>query len=163
MKSNRLLKAFTLLELTIATLITAVCMGIAFYVLNTFNRIGITQQQEKKETYLRQLFAQRMHKEALEAQRISLLENTLFLENGERQTRYTVVDTMVIRWQGEVATDTLKGQVTDIVVRYMDHMPEDLVAGFAFELHTAAGVYPFILRKSYSAEELLHLPLTSSQ
>lgn len=151
-------KAFTLLEMTIAMLIAAICMGIAFYVLSTFTRMGEAQQREKQTTFLLQLFRHRMQREFLEADYVRFADNTLALDRGNAQTRYIFLDSAVIRSQQDIPTDTLYGRVEYLDVGYVQDLPEQIVSTCGFELHTDKGGYPFVFKKEYSAENLIHLP-----
>lgn len=157
-RSKKQVKAFTLLEITLAMLIAAVCMGIGFYVLSTFSRIGIEQQRHRQQDYLRQLFYQRMQKEALAAQRISFVDNSLIMMSSSGETRYTLLDSALVRSQQDIVTDTLFGQIQRLQVQYVPELPQELVSSLLFELHSEAAVYPFVLQKQYSAAQLIYLP-----
>lgn len=151
-------KAFTLLEMTIAMLIAAVCMGIAFYVLRTFTQMGEAQQREKQTALQLQLFQHRMQKEFLEADEIQFVDNTLILNRGDRHIQYIVLDSAVIRTQQDIPTDTLYGQAEYLTVEYLQNLPQKIVEICHFELQTENERYPFVLRKEYSAENLINLP-----
>ncbi|NQD71732.1 prepilin-type N-terminal cleavage/methylation domain-containing protein [Sphingobacterium shayense] len=160
MKSKLRFHAFTLLEITIALLIAAICLGIAFYVLSTFTKIGLAQQQDKQQDFTLHLFWHRMQKETLDAKSIRFTDNTLRLEQDSRWTTYDFLDSAVVRSQQDVSTDTLYGIVGTPIAVYMQKLSSDLVETFRFELQTDQGLYPFVLHKQYSAEELLHLSQT---
>ncbi|WP_437921197.1 type II secretion system protein [Sphingobacterium sp. LRF_L2] len=157
MKSSRKYQAFTLLELTIAMLIAAICLGIAFYVLNTFSHISINQQKEKQQSYLLLLFQYRLQKEAFEAERIWFAENSLLLERSGLSTQYAFLDSAIVRIQGDVATDTLRGHILNLDVRYLKDLEQELVQSCSFDLQIEDAAYPFVLQKIYSAEELVSL------
>ena len=159
MKSNLRYRAFTLLEMTVAMLIAAICMGIAFYVLSTFTRMGESQQREKQAVFMRQLFRHRLQQEFLEAAHIYLIDQTLILDRGDRQTAYTFLDSAVIRSQQDITTDTLDGKIIDFQVAYVADIPQQLVQSCYFKLQTAKEQEPFVLHKTYSAEDLINLPL----
>lgn len=151
-------KAFTLLEMTIAMLIAAVCMGIAFYVLRTFTQMGEAQQREKQTAFQLQLFHHHMQKEFLEANEIRFVENTLTLDRSSGQTRYAFLDSAVVRSQQGIPTDTLYGRPEQLTVGYIQNLPQEIVEICHFELQTENERYPFVLRKEYSAENLINLP-----
>ncbi|PRD46269.1 PulJ/GspJ family protein [Sphingobacterium haloxyli] len=151
-------KAFTLLEMTIAMLIAAVCMGIAFYVLRTFTQMGEAQQREKQTAFQLQLFQHRMQREFMEADEIRFIDNTLILNQSNRQTQYIILDSALIRTQQDIATDTLYGKPEHLTIAYMRDLPQEIVEACQFELQTGNGRYPFVFRKEYSAENLINLP-----
>ena len=151
-------KAFTLLEMTIAMLIAAVCMGIAFYVLRTFTQMAEAQQREKQTAFQLQLFQHRMQKEFLEADEIRFVDNMLTLQGSAGQTGYTFLDSAVVRSQQDIATDTLFGKLEQLTVEYVQDLPQEVVEFCQFELQMENGHYPFVLRKEYSAENLINLP-----
>ncbi|TYR36312.1 type II secretion system protein [Sphingobacterium phlebotomi] len=150
--------AFTLLEMTIAMLIAAICMGIAFYVLRTFTQMGEAQQREKQAAFGLQLFQHRMQREFLEADYVRFADNTLVLDRDIGQTRYVFLDSTVIRSQQDIPTDTLYGQPEYLTVEYIKNLRQEIVEVCQFELQTENKRYPFVLRKVYSAENLINLP-----
>lgn len=158
MKMRIRYKAFTLLEMTIAMLIAAVCMGIAFYVLRTFSQMGEAQQREKQAAFQLQLFQHRMQKEFLEADQIRFVDNALMLDRDIGQTRYVFLDSAVIRSQQDIPTDTLYGQPEQLTVEYIKNLRQEVVEVCLFELQTENERYPFVLQKEYSAENLINLP-----
>jgi|SRR5690606_24099 len=160
MKTKLRYPAFTLLELTIALLIAAVCLGIAFYVLRTFNQIGSAQQRERQQDLAIRRFWHRMQKETLDAQRIWYDNKSLQLERDAQWTAYDFLDSAIVRRQNDIPTDTLSGRIGGLVVDYVPDLQEPVVRSVHFELQTERGSYPFVLQKIYSAEELVHLSET---
>src|SRR5690606_3847492 len=152
-------KAFTLLEMTIAMLIAAICMGIAFYVLSTFSQMSEAQQREKQTAFQLQLFHHRMQKEFLEADEIRFFGNALILDRRNGQVQYTFLDAALARSQQGIATDTLYGHPATLLVEYVQNLPQEVVEVCQFELQMQNGHYPFVLRKEYSAENLINLPM----
>lgn len=157
MKTQIRYKAFTLLEITIAMLIAAVCIEIALYVLGTFTQLGEKQQREKQREYLLQLFCHRLERETVMANYIRFVDNCLLLEVGHKQTVYIFRDSALVRIQEGVATDTLIGLVDGLLVEYVPNITPQFVRLYSFELHVGSRRYPFMFQKEYSAENLIHL------
>lgn len=157
MKSKHKVPAFTILEVTIAMLIAAICMGIAFYVLNTFNMIFVSQQTERQKALMVQHLQHRLQKEAWQASQITFSDQVLSLETSKGLTQYYFTDSLVIRFQQDIPTDTISGAVLNIDAKFVKDIEQALVESFSFDLKTAKGTLPFVFHKQYSAQEFLSL------
>lgn len=150
-------KAFTLMEITVALLIAAICMGIAYYVLNSFITIGLSQQREKKKEYHLHLFQNLLQQECLNSSKIKFIDQELTMERKDYLTSYLFMDSLIIRSQNGVTTDTIYGATHDFIPEYIEEIAEKPLKKLYFNFQSEYGLIPIVLYKDYSAAELINL------
>ncbi len=157
MKNKLHLSAFTLMELTIAMLISAICLGIAFFILNSFYKFGTVQQKERTENLNVSHFYHHMSKEILNADEAYFLDNVVLLKRKDYISQYVIMDSLIIRKQGDLTTDSLHGVIEDIQPEFVKSMDNELIQSITITLKTEDRLIPFVLSKVYSAEQLIKI------
>lgn len=157
MKNRIYLSAFTIMELTVAMLISAICLGIAFFVLNSFYKFGMVQQKERSEDLSIRHFYHLMNKEIINAEGAFFLENSIVLKRKDYVSEYIIMDSLIVRKQNETVTDTIHCQIQDIQVHFMENINDTLFKSISLILGTKNGSVPFVFSKTYSAEQLINI------
>ncbi|MCT1526448.1 type II secretion system protein [Sphingobacterium hotanense] len=150
-------RAFTLLELTIAMLIAAICVGIAFYVLTTFFNLFSTQQKNKNEDYSFNKFLNRLRIETYKADQLLFADDKLEIHEEVYLTEYHFLDSAIIRVQNSIPTDTLFGKSTIVKSEFKENTALPLLQTLEFALQRNQESFPIILKKQYSAEQLMNI------
>ena len=157
MKNKLYLSAFTLMELTIAMLISAICLGIAFFILNSFYKFGTVQQKERTENLNVNHFYHHMNKEIRNADEAYFLDNVVLLKRKDYISQYIIMDSLIIRKQGDMITDSLHSIIEDIQPEFVKSMDNGLIKSINLTLKTEDRLIPFVLSKDYSAEQLIKI------
>ncbi|WP_156308948.1 prepilin-type N-terminal cleavage/methylation domain-containing protein [Sphingobacterium endophyticum] len=157
MKNKLHLSAFTLMELTIAMLISAICLGIAFFILNSFYKFGTVQQKERTENLNVSHFYHHMNKEIRNADEAYFLDNVVLLKRNDYISQYIIMDSLIIRKQGDMITDSLLSVIEDIQPEFVKSMDNGLIKSINITLKTKNRLIPFVLSKDYSAEQLIKI------
>ena len=145
------------MELTIAMLISAICLGIAFFILNSFYKFGLVQQKERTEDLNISHFYHLMSKEILNADVAYFLDNSIVFKRDDYVSEYMLKESLMIRKQGELTTDTLYGEIKDIQVEFVKDMNDKLIQSISMTLEIKNRLIPLTLSKDYSAEQLINL------
>jgi len=156
MNKNKL-PAFTLMELTIAMLIAAVLLGLAFRVLGGFTTLFSEQQRQKTEGYEQDLLPHRLRQDFFRADSVLYGEPQLELYDSIGVIRYTFADTVVLRDQYALRTDTFRMQHELPVVYYVGRgsSSTNKVSDMVWTIVTDEKFIPLHFSKSYAATELI--------
>lgn len=156
MNKNKL-PAFTLMELTIAMLIAAVLLGLAFRVLGGFTTLFGQQQREKLKKYEQDLLPHRLRQDFFKADSILYGESELELYDSTGVVRYTFADTVVLRDQYALRTDTFRIRHEQPVIHYVQkgRTTTNKVSDMAWSIFMDEKFIPLYFSKPYAATELM--------
>lgn len=151
------LKAFTLLELTIALLLVAVLSGFAYYIFNTFNRHSLLKQQQKQEQYSLDLLIHRLKIDCAQADSIGYRDQHLYFSDSLGQIDYHFSDELVLRQQYQLRTDSFHIATAHPVVQYVQKkkVTTGLVQQADITLYFKGESLPLQLQKTYSAQQII--------
>lgn len=150
------LRAYTLLELTIAMVITAICFGIGYRLVATFQRIWVTQQEQKLRDYSLNRSYKLLWNDLDRAGSVQGHADGFVLSDSIGDIHYTWQDSLLLREQYGLRLDTLPVVVSAWEVVEMEFAP-DLVGQIRLEVRHGQQELGLSLSKTYSAEELLSL------
>lgn len=156
------LKAFTLMELSIAMLIAAICIGMAFYMFQFFQKLYLDQQHEKQEQFSFALFQHLLKRDMQQATAIFYEESELVLQDTTGTIRYQFDPKYIIRDHYQQHTDTfnLKMIAVDGFYRQMARPSPSCIDELHFTIAFDKNEHSFIFDKKYAALELMHIAQT---
>lgn len=156
MKNHRL-KAFTLMELTIAMLISAISIGMAFYMFQYFQHLFLQQQKQRQERFSYSLFKHLMAQDIDRALWLKTSENGLICENEKGIIRYEFDPKFIIRDQYNLEKDTFQIQTVhlDITSRVQKLPSEELTDHVNLTIRFENKEHQFDYHKIYSAQQLV--------
>lgn len=156
------LKAFTLMELSIAMLIAAICIGMAFYMFQFFQRLYLSQQREKQEQFSFSLFQHLLKKDMDQAQAVFYAENELQLLDSAGTIRYIFTENHIARDHYQQQTDTFNFKISAIDGLYRNASRPSPTCIDEFQVTVTYGKeeHTFILDKKYAAQQLMQIANT---
>ena len=152
------LKAYTISELVVALVVTAIVISIAGSILLLVKKQYSTYQSSNKELFNINLFQSLLNKDIENAERIYWGNNRLRLETGVNAIVYTFDESKVVRIQ-KGQTDEFLIQTNDLTIQSLED--KDLVYTVAFEIVEEKHTYPVSLKKEYAPSTLLN-PITNN-
>lgn len=156
------LKAFTLMELSIAMLIAGICIGMAFYMFQFFQQLYLGQQREKQEQFTFTLFQHLLKKDMQQAQAVFYEENQLQLLDSIGIIHYVFSENQILRDHYQQQTDTFNLKVTTVDGLYRNASRPSATCIDEFHLTVAFDKeeHSFILDKKYAALQLMKIAQT---
>lgn len=154
--------AFTLMELSIAMLIAGICIGMAFYMFQFFQRLYLGQQKEKQEQFSFALFQHLLTKDMRQAEAVFYEQNELQLVDSTGTIRYVFSEETILRDHYQQQADTFNLQVTAVDGIYRHASPpsptciDELKLTVVFDKED----HSFILDKKYAALQLMKIAKT---
>jgi len=157
--NNSRLKAFTLIEITIAMLIAAVVIGLGYYTLQLFTRLSLEHQQQKGERFQVELLQHLLQRDFDRAQAIYLEEDVLAMLDSSGTIYYTLSLEHILRQQYNIRTDTfdIKSVQTEGIFSGPRLPAPNLIDGLHLQLQQRGDKSTLVLRKEYTAQELMTL------
>ena len=154
--------AFTLLEITIAMLITAVLSAFIYKAFSTFNHILFTQQMVKADRHEVDVFCYRFKKDCYQARYINMKDvGTVILTDSSGIITYRFEEAFVLRDQYNLHTDTFRMQTTPLNYTFVANLPEsvDIVQTLDVQLLVDQRNISIPIRKKYAAADLMEANL----
>ncbi len=153
------LKAFTLMELTIAMLISAISIGMAFYMFQYFQQLFLQQQKQRQERFSYSLFKHLLEQDIDRSVWLKTSENGLICENEFENISYEFAPKFIVRNQNTVEKDTFLIQTVNLdTTPRIQHLPsEELTDHIHLNIRFENKEHQFDYHKIYSAQQLLQL------
>ncbi|MDR6735546.1 prepilin-type N-terminal cleavage/methylation domain-containing protein [Sphingobacterium sp. 2149] len=153
------LKAFTLMELTIAMLISAISIGMAFYMFQYFQQLFLQQQKQRQERFSYSLFKHLLEQDIDRSVWLKTSENGLICENEFGNISYEFAPKFIVRNQNTVEKDTFLIQTVNLdTTPRIQHLPsEELTDHIHLNIRFENKEHQFDYHKIYSAQQLLQL------
>lgn len=153
------LKAFTLMELTIAMLISAISIGMAFYMFQYFQQLFLQQQKQRQERFSYSLFKHLLEQDIDRSVWLKTSESGLICENEFGNISYEFAPKFIVRNQNTVQKDTFLIQTVNLdTTPRMQHLPsEELTDHIHLNIRFENKEHQFDYHKIYSAQQLLQL------
>ena len=153
------LKAFTLLELLIAMVISSIVVAFGYSVYSLMYKQYLSYKKTKTEIVKTMQFNTVLTNDFYNSEEITFSENTIaiFRKNNEPLI-YTFNDNFILRKANEI-TDTFKIATTNIQEKFVfknESYPSTLIAKFSFDSQLSWDVQHFLFTKNYSAATLLN-------
>lgn len=157
------LSAFTLLEITIAMLITAVLSAFIYQAFSTFNHILFTQQMVKADRHEVDVFCYRIKKDCYQAQYIDIdnAAETVTLTDSSGIITYRFEEALVLRDQYNLHTDTFRIHTAPLQYTLVTNLPKSsrLVQTLDVQLLVDQRSISIPIRKNYAAADLMEANL----
>lgn len=162
---NRWLKAFTLLELTIAMLISAISIGMAFYMFQYFQQLFLTQQKQRQERFSYSLFKHLLQQDIDRAVWLKSDANGLICVDGKGRISYEFDSHYIVRHQYESHRDTFRIVTIDFdTTAQLENLPmDDLTDHLSLKVRFENNEHRFDYHKTYSAQQLMQPELYSQE
>lgn len=150
-------KAFTLLEITIAMLLVAVLSGFAYFALRTFTQVAQTQQVKKRDKYAFELLMSQLSTDWDKADNIAYQSNQLLFLDSVGTIQYNLEDSLILRHQYDLKTDSFFLEINTIemeILQVADFQTE-LLQRFNALIKFENKEIPLALQKTYSAKQII--------
>src|ERR1035437_4240342 len=153
------LKAFTLLELLIAMVISSIVVAFGYSVYSLMYKQYLSYKKTKTEIVKTMQFNTVLTNDFYNSEEITFSENTIviFKKNNE-PLLYTFNDNFILRKTNEI-TDTFKIATTNIQGKFVfknESFQSTLIDEFSFDSQLSGDVQHFLFAKNYSAATLLN-------
>ncbi|WP_333888906.1 type II secretion system protein [Sphingobacterium siyangense] len=157
--SKQKLKAFTLMELTITMLISAISIGMAFYMFQYFQQLFLRQQKQRQERFSYSLFKHLLEQDMGRSVWLKTSENGLICENEFGNISYEFAPKFIVRNQNTVQKDTFLIQTVNLdMTPRIQHLPsEELTDHINLNIRFENKEHEFDYHRIYSAQQLLQL------
>ncbi|MND62579.1 hypothetical protein D3C87_511250 [compost metagenome] len=154
---NPKFRAFTLMELTIAMLISAISIGMAFYMFQYFQQLFLRQQKQRQERFSYSLFKHLIQQDINRAVWLKTSENGLHCEGENGNIDYQFDPAFIVRDQYNNQKDTFMIQTISLdMTPRLQHLPsEDLTDHVNLKIRFENKEHQFNYNKTYSAQQLL--------
>ncbi|UIR54618.1 prepilin-type N-terminal cleavage/methylation domain-containing protein [Sphingobacterium sp. SRCM116780] len=156
---NKRLKAFTLMEISIALLISAICIGMAFYMFQFFQQLYLKQQQDKQARFAFSLLQHLIKKDLAQANAAYYAENQLQLVDSLGSIRYTFDQQHILRDHYQQHTDTFNLHLIAVEGKYIEPTPPSSTCIDQLQLRVdfEKSTHTFIFEKKYAATQLMQI------
>lgn len=156
----RKLKAFTLTELLVGMIISAIVIAFGYEAYTMIYRQYLSFKGIKKELVSTVQLNSTMNTDFINASLVHFHDNKLILDFQERKSvQFEFGDSLVLRTDREI-TDTFKLAAFNIVVQPAISNSEEqttIISGVSYDAKILGETEHFILTKNYSAETLMNL------
>ncbi|WP_423147020.1 PulJ/GspJ family protein [Rubrolithibacter danxiaensis] len=158
MKINKI-KAYTILELTIAMLISAIVIGIAFSSYTILNKLYHVFNSKNKSITEFSLTNKILRKDFLQAKRIMKTESGIQTIDDKGIVSYRFLKDYILRNQYDIRTDTLRLLNEYVVCSFENREASigDIVDRLNFSTKIDNQVIMLDFIKEYSSEDLINL------
>lgn len=160
--SKSRLSAFTLLEITIAMLITAILSAFIYQAFSTFSNLLYTQQKVKADRHVVDVFCYRIKKDCYQARYINMNDvGTVILTDSSGLITYRFEEAFVLRDQYNLHTDTFRVHTAPLNYTFVANLPESigLIQALDVQLLVDQRSISIPVRKSYTATDLMEANL----
>lgn len=162
--NNPKLKAFTLMEMTIAMLISAISIGMAFYMFQYFQQLFLQQQKQRQERFSYSLFKHLMQQDIDRAVWLRMTTNGLVCIGERGDISYQFDPAYIIRNQNDDHRDTfLIRTVTYDTAPLLSNLPSpELTDHLSLRVRFENKEHQFDYHKTYAAQQLMQPELFSN-
>lgn len=157
--NSRTLKAFTILELIITMMISAILIGMAFTMYSIVSRSYQSFSKKNDEVLTMLTLDRLLKKDFSTAERIARKDSALLIISRADTARYTFKSGFLVRTRG--ITDTFRVDHRQLETKFEGRRYEASVDSAALQDELSFGisyheqVIPYHYRKQYSSETLL--------
>ncbi|QQT24848.1 type II secretion system protein [Sphingobacterium spiritivorum] len=153
------LKAFTLIEITIAMLIAAVVIGLCYYTFQLFMNLSHEQQQKKNEQFQAELLQHLLVRDFDHARAIYLEDERLTIQDSSGEIKYTLSANHILRNQYDLRTDTFQMKVLEHKAEFEGpKLPDpNLINRLSLQLQQEKQTWSQSLSKNYTAQQLMRI------
>ena len=147
------------MELPIAMLISAISIGMAFYMFQYFQQLFLRQQKQRQERFSYSLFRHLLQQDISRSVWLKTSENGLICEDESGNISYEFAPTFIVRNQNTVQKDTFLIQTVNLdMTPRIQHLPsEELTDHVSLDIRFENKHHQFDYHKIYSAQQLLQL------
>lgn len=159
-------KAFTLLELLIAMIISSIVIAFGYEVYSIMYKQFLSYKKAKTEIVNTMQFNTVLTNDFYNSEEITFNENTIavFRKNNE-PLHYTFNDNYILRTRNEIM-DTFKITATNIQEKFVfknEQMQSTLINELSFDALQSGEIQHFLFEKNYSAATLLNMEVKFQQ
>ena len=156
---NHKINAYTLMEVTVAMLVAAICITICYtaYGLMANYYLVFKEKNDTIDSVL--MLKQTMERDLLNGEHCFKITQGFQLQGDSDSVNYLFNEKDVIRKVGKLKADTFHLKVSDLVCEFEQQtiLELDTIDRISFKiLLPEAQVVPILLKKKYSAENLFH-------
>lgn len=148
-------RAFTLMEVTIALLLSAICLALSYYVFSMFSMMMTELYAMKTSRYQFHRFYVQLQKDAEYADEMLFDNNVLALNSVASQVKYIISDSLILRNQDNLITDSFSYKTHEIQNFPLDNDEFNRMTAFIIRVEVVNKILPVIVEKNYSARQLL--------
>ncbi len=150
------LSAFTILEVTIAMLLAAITIGIAYTAYTVVGRSYSEYDRRNKKTAEFVLLNKLLKKDIVESEKALQLGEGISLESAQGTIQYAFSPDFITRNQHELQTDTFYVKNNSLLMTFEDKPTEEgkLTDKVSFIADLEGRSITLIFSKQYSSEEL---------
>ncbi|MXV50385.1 hypothetical protein GS399_05320 [Pedobacter sp. HMF7647] len=156
-------RAFTLFELTVAMLLTAIVTALAYSAYRYVGKAYLEFNRKGHDAAELLVTNKQLVYDLNRATAARLTDEDLILRDASGEISYRVMDSLLIRKQYDLREDTLCRSASRLLGRFGG---KDVSAGLTDVLVVPVSVsgyeVPFSLTKDYSAEELMNMDHTNN-
>lgn len=151
------LRAFTLLEITVAMLLVALLSGFAYYALHTFANLSQYQQTKKRDKYSLELLLSRIEADWYLADSLAYRDNEMLFKDTIGIIQYTFEDSLILRNQYQLRTDSfmMTMNVSAIQNLHKDDFETSYLQYFKGTIFYEGKGFPIELQKEYAADQII--------
>lgn len=157
MKTPGKLKAFTILEVTVAMIIAAVCIGIAYSAYSIMKQSYLQYDSKNKKIAEIVLLEKLLKKDFSEANRIIRTETGFAVNSDKQDVSYRINELSILRTQNSVRTDTFNVAVKDLAMLFTGSPSRVGEPVDKLEVKAVFEDQPFevVFSKTYSSADLI--------
>jgi len=139
-------------------LIVSIIIAFAYYSLTTFQNILTAQQHNKRDQYEKELFLFRIQQDIYNSMIIRYNENYLTCTDSSGNIAYSFQDSVILRNQYHLRTDTFKIQHSAPEITYLGHLQNDpiIVKKISLAILNDGKQTPLTIYKQYDAQQLIY-------
>lgn len=147
------------MELTIAMLISAISIGMAFYMFQYFQHLFLQQQKQRQERFSCSLFKHLLTQDIDKSVWLKTSENGLICESEQGNISYEFTPKFIVRDQFGLQKDTFLIQTInlDMTPRIQGLPSEELTDHVNLNIRFENKEHQFDYLKIYSAQQLVQL------
>ena len=145
------------MELTIAMLISAISIAMAFYMLQYFQQLFLQQQKQRQERFSFSLFKHLIGQDIDKADWIKTVENGIVCEGKNGSISYLFDPVFIVREQYTAQKDTFFIQTVDLDLSpQLQHLPIPQITDHIYlKVKFNHQDHQLIYHKTYSAKQLM--------
>jgi type II secretory pathway pseudopilin PulG len=158
MKSKHRLPAFTIMEITVVMLISAIVVAITFTAYGMVSRAYSTYLEKRNRMAVLIRLDELLQRDFRQAQQVLKLENTVFFSDSGRQITYRFEPEQIIRQSTIV--DSFKVKVADVVCSFENQPTGETldpvrIDEVSFTIQSDQETFPYYYTKHYSSANLI--------
>jgi type II secretory pathway pseudopilin PulG len=158
MKTKHRLAAFTIMEITVVMLISAIVVAITFTAYGMVNRAYTTYLEKRNRMAVLIRLDELLQRDFRQAQQVLKLENTVSCSDSGRQVIYRFEAEQIIRQSTIV--DSFKVKATDVVCSFENQLTDETldpvrIDVLVFTVQADQETFPYHYTKHYSSANLI--------